>query len=167
MKKFILASAVLFAATAAPAFAQDQGGAEVYVGATLGYHDVVADDGMIYGGVAGVDVPLSGNIVTGLEANYNLGTGAIDSEYGVAAKLGYNFSDRGQIFVRAGYQVVDFDVSKLTGLPAPAGTDDTDGDYLVGIGAQYRVAPSATLRVNLDTIAFDSTRVTAGVLVGF
>jgi opacity protein-like surface antigen len=167
MKKFVLAAVVALAATAAPAYAQD-GGAEVYVGATLGYHDVdVVDDGMIYGGVVGVDVPLAGRVVTGLEANYNLGTGVIDSEYGVAAKLGYNFSDRGQIFVRGGYQEINFDASKVAGGPVPAGTDDTDGGWLLGVGAQYRVAGSATLRLNVDTIEFDSTRVTAGVLVGF
>jgi outer membrane immunogenic protein len=163
MKKFVLASVAVLAISSSPAFAGE--GAEVYVGPTLGYHDVdVLDDGMIYGGVVGVDVPLAGNIVTGLEANVNRGSGVIDTEYGVAAKLGYNFSDKGQIFVRGGYQQVDFDRSKLGLLSTD---QDDDGDYLVGIGAQYRVAPSATVRVALDTIAFDSTRVTAGVLVGF
>ncbi len=163
MKKFILASVATLAVASSPAFAGE--GAEVYVGPTLGYHDIdVLDDGMIYGGVVGVDVPLAGKVVTGLEANFNGGTGIIGSEYGVAAKLGYNFNDRGQVFIRGGYQMVDFDRSKI-GLAA--GDDDTAGDYLLGIGAQYRAAKSATVRVALDTIAFDSTRVTAGVLVGF
>lgn len=181
MSKFSPLSAKLLAAmalavpalVAAPAMAQDAGKPDFYVGGQVGYHDlgnnpIGADDGAVYGLYAGVDVPVGPVLVVGLEGNFNLGSNAIDSEYGVAAKLGANVTDKAQLFVRGGYQEVNVDIAKVTGGAAvPAGFDDTDGDYLVGVGAQYKFAPNASIRATLDTIAFDTTRAMAGVALHF
>ncbi|APG63364.1 hypothetical protein LPB140_11845 [Sphingorhabdus lutea] len=172
MKKItVLAALAAVSTLSAPAFAQEEQKVETYVGATAGYHDIGAgvarDDGAIFGGYAGVDVPLGGQFVIGLEGNFNLGTGAIDSEYGIATKLGVNVGEGHQLFVRGGYQEVDFDLSHIAGAPVPAGLDDTDGDYLVGIGGQFKLNENVRLRAVVDTIAFDSTRATVGVQFNF
>jgi len=50
----------------------------------------------------------------------------------------------------------------------PAGVDTSDGDYLVGAGVEYALGDSPVrFRAGLDTIAFDSTRATVGLLYAF
>lgn len=171
MKTLWFGSAILAATViAAPAYAQSQ--ADFYIGAEVGYHDLGSnpfgdDSGVIYGTYVGVDLPIGEQMVIGIEGNYNLGTDAIDSEYGVAAKLGLRVGNGGQIFVRGGYQEVNFDLQNLVGVPVPGNVDDTAGDYLVGVGGQVMLSPNVSLRAVLDTIAFDSVRATAGVALHF
>ena len=52
-------------------------------------------------------------------------------------------------------------------MPVPAGFDDTDGDYLVGDGGQYKIGPNTALRVTVDTLGFDTTRVAGGLSFNF
>ncbi|MBD2841935.1 outer membrane protein [Erythrobacter rubeus] len=172
--KFSALSAIACGAVAIPAAAQAQtdGAAEPYVGASIGYHDIGTDlpddDGGIYGVVAGVDVPVGETIFVGAEGNFHFGDGFIDNEYGVAARLGVRVGERGKVYVRGGYQEVDFDFSRFAPVALPAGFDTTDGDYLVGAGADFGIGDGPLkLRVGIDTIAFDSTRVTGGVLFAF
>ena len=178
MNKNILAAPAIFgaaiAAMALPAAAHAQSEdpkVETYVGATAGIHDLGIglpdDDGGIYGVVAGVDVPVGKTFFVGAEGNYNIGDGAIDSEYGVAARAGVRVGDTGKVYVRGGFQEVDFNLRGL--IPGvPAGTDDTDGDYLVGAGVEFGLGDSPiAFRAGIDTIAFDSTRATVGVLYKF
>jgi outer membrane immunogenic protein len=172
MKKLITLSLIAAGMAATPAFAQDsEQKLETYVGVTGGHHDaglnIPRDNGGIFGVVAGVDVPLGGKAVIGLEGNYNIGTGAIDHEYGVATKLGFNVSDKAQLFVRGGYQEVNFDLGYVAGAPVGPGFDDTDGDYLVGVGGRFKLNDNFGLRLNADTVAFDTTRLTAGVQFSF
>ena len=76
--------------------------------------------------------------------------------------------ERSKVFVRGGYQEVEFDVRNLLGVNPPAGFDNTDGDYLVGAGVEFGLGDSPiSFRAGIDTIAFDSTRATAGVLYSF
>lgn len=174
MKKLLLPALALSAAIfAAPAFAQDAPGQpDIYGGLAVGTHDLgtpgAADDnGIIYGTYLGVDVPVSGSVFVGAEANYNFGNSAIDREYGVAARIGTEISPGTKLFVRGGYQEVDFDLRRFTGLPPVAGAGDTDGDYLVGAGADIAVSNGLGLRLAVDTIAFDTIRATAGVTFHF
>ena len=166
------ATAIAFAATPAMAQDADTAAADVYAGLSVGYHDIGAgipnDDGGIYGVVAGVDVPVSETFFIGGEANYHLGDGVIDSEYGIAARVGIKTGGT-KLYVKGGYQEVDFDLATiLGGAPVPPGIDDTEGDYIVGVGADIGLAgDNVKLRVAADTIAFDSTRLTAGVLFNF
>lgn len=173
MTKLWFGTAISAAALAAtPAMAQE-GQAEFYVGGQAGYHDIGDnalggdDGGAIVGTYAGVDVPVGESLVLGLEGNWNRGTNAIDYEYGVAGKLGVRAGARTQLFVRGGYQEVDFDLGNIVNGPVPAGLDDTDGDYLVGAGAQYKLNENLSLRGVVDTIAFDTVRATAGLAYHF
>ncbi len=174
MNKIAFTSLAAIGAMALPAAAQAQSvqGPEVYVGATVGIHDLGIglpnDDGGIYGVVAGVDVPVGDRFFLGAEGNFNLGDGAIDQEYGVAARAGVRVGERGKVYVRGGYQEVKFDIRNLLGVNPPAGFDRTDGDYLVGAGVEFGLGDSPVrFRAGIDTIAFDSTRATVGVLFGF
>lgn len=175
MKTFALTTLAAVGAIALPAAAQAQStttqGPELYVGASAGIHDLGIglpnDDGGIYGVVAGVDLPVGEKLFVGLEGNYHIGDGAIDNEYGIAARAGVRVGDRSKVFVRGGYQEVDFDVSRFITTPV-VGFDDTDGDYLVGAGVEFGLGDSPiSFRAGIDTIAFDSTRATAGVLYSF
>ncbi|MEQ1510267.1 MAG: outer membrane beta-barrel protein, partial [Sphingopyxis sp.] len=154
MKKLILAPIALSAALiASPAFAQNEAAQpDIYAGIQGGYHDIgtpgAADDnGVIYGAYMGVDVPVSGSVFVGAEGNFSLGTSAIDYEYGVAARIGTEISPGTKLFVRGGYQEVDFDLRRFTGLPPVANADDTDGGYLVGAGADIAVSDRVGLRL--------------------
>lgn len=185
MKKIFLAAAAPLAVIAIPIVAQAQSEPEVFAGVSGGYHDlgvadevqaqfpgVGIDDGSpILGVFAGVDVPISENLFAGAEANYHLGTEAIDSEYGASLRLGISDAGGAKYYLRGGYQEVNFDFAKIIDLDVPAGTydglDDTDGDYLVGGGVEFPLGSAAMLRVNVDTIAFDSVRGTAGVGIRF
>ena len=72
-----------------------------------------------------------------------------------------------EVYVRGGFQEVDFNLRRFVPF-APANADDTDGDYLVGAGVEFGLGESAVrFRAGIDTIAFDSTRATVGVLFGF
>lgn len=176
MKTFTLTTLAALGVIAVPAAAQAQStttqGPELYVGASAGIHDLGIglpdDNGGIYGVVAGVDFPVGDTFFVGVEGNYHFGDGAIDSEYGVAARAGVRVGERGKVFVRGGYQEVEFDIRNLVGVNPPAGIDNTDGDYLVGAGVEFALGDSPiSFRAGIDTIAFDSTRATVGVLFAF
>jgi opacity protein-like surface antigen len=174
MKKLSLLAAAGVAALTMASGAQAQTAAQPYIGLSAGYHDTGvsgahADDGAIIGVVGGVDFPVAETLTFGVEGNYHIGTNAIDSEYGIAARLGFPVGANSQLFVKGGYQEVNFDLNKLTGLSTlPSGLDDTDGDYLVGVGGEFGLGSSpARLRVGVDTIAFDTVRATAGVVWKF
>ncbi|MFZ9396034.1 MAG: outer membrane beta-barrel protein [Erythrobacter sp.] len=176
MKQATMAATAAIVASlgfATPAMAQDEAAkAEVFVGASAGYHDIGAgfegDDGGIYGAVAGVDFPVGESLFLGAEGNYHLGDGVIDNEYGVAARAGVRLGGNSKLYVKGGYQEVDFDLVSILGGNPPPGADDTDGDYIVGVGADIGLGASPVkLRLNADTIGFDSTRLTAGVLFAF
>jgi outer membrane immunogenic protein len=167
----VSAAAALGLATGAQAQDAAPTTAQPYIGLSGGYHNlgisgVSDDDAGIYGVVGGVDFPIGETLILGVEGNYHLGTNAIDSEYGVAAKLGFPVGNGSQLFVKGGYQEVNFDLGNF-GAPG-ALLDDTDGDYLVGVGGEFGVNDSpARIRVGVDTIAFDTVRATAGVIFKF
>lgn len=166
-------AAMALALVPGAAMAQSSDGAvEPYVGVSAGYHDlglgIPGDNGGIYGGVAGADFPVNGPIFIGVEGNYHFGDGAIDNEYGIAGRIGYKIGDNSKVYVRGGYQEVEFDLVHILGGDPPPGADDSDGDYLVGIGTDIGFGTSPLrFRLAADTISFDSTRLTAGVLYSF
>ena len=199
MRTRILAALAVGAATVpATAAAQDVPQAEVYVGLSAGYHDLGVNDddfddirddidfdldadsgGFIYGGFAGVDFPVSETFFVGAEGNYHGGTGLIDSEYGVSAHIGTRLEGGAKLFVRGGYQEVDFDVGGfgfdelidddvLDDILDDFDVDTTEGDYLVGAGVDFPLGEGGSgLRITLDTLGFDTVRATAGVSFGF
>lgn len=179
--RYLSAAAVAAAAlvTATPALAQDGGAprATVYGGVSAGYEDLEVDvpgdsGGPIFGGIVGVDFPTSGNVVLGVEGNFHLGTNAIDSDYGVAGRVGYRFPSGGVAYVRGGYQWVNVDVGKLAGVgdidDDSIGVSDTVDDYLVGVGGEFPLSNSRLrLRVGIDTISFDTVRPTVALVASF
>lgn len=167
---------------AAPAAAQDAPqSTQAYVGVSGGYHDLGnnpfgSNGGAIGGAVAGVDIGLSPDPVgpvIGVEGNFHLGTGAIDSEYGAAARIGYKFPSGGLAYVRAGYQWINFDIGNVVDIDGidddATGIDDTDGDYLVGVGGEFPLGSTGRtrLRVGVDTVAFDTWRPNAAFILNF
>ncbi len=185
MKKLAFIAAAAAVAFASPAMAQTAPVGTGYVAASVGYHDLgVSDDlnalgvdgednGFLYGAIAGYDFPVGdGGVTLGLEGNFHFGTNAIDTDYGVATKLGYR-TGNGMVFVKGGYQWVNLDVDQLTGGALTeaqfraAGGDDTVDDYLVGIGGQFGVGQGTMLQVGVDTVSFDTVRGTVGVGIKF
>jgi outer membrane immunogenic protein len=169
-KSLLLLAAALSVGMASAANAQAN--AEPYVGLSGGYHHLGInglgdDDATLYGVVAGVDVPVGSKLKLGIEGNYHRGDNAIDSEYGIAARLAFPVGSTSQLFAKAGYQEVDFNLNNFV-TPAVIGLDDTDGDYLVGVGGEFGLGSGpARIRLGVDSIAFDSLRATAGVIFKF
>lgn len=182
MKKLALMTAAAAVAIAAPSVASAQEAtSEAYVGLSAGLHDLGADDvaedfgievddsAVIFGVVGGVDFPMGSTTFAGVEGNFHLGTGAVDSEYGASARFGFRSEGGAKYYVRGGYQWVDIDVEELLDMDLGGledSVDDTGGDYLVGIGADFPVGQGA-FRVNVDTISFDTLRGTAGFVFNF
>jgi len=182
MKNIAFFAAAAAVAFAAPAMAQDAPQLGAYIGANAGYHDLgieedlrgvgitnPKDGGFIYGVTAGVDVPFGDQGMTiGLEGNYNRGSDAIDSDYGIATKLGFRTGNT-KLFVKGGYQWINLDVDQLTGGQLTEaqfkalGQSDTVDDYLVGAGAEFNVGPRTVLTAGVDTVSFDTVRGTVGL----
>jgi len=189
MRKIAYAMLAATGAIALPAAAQAQstdGQPEVTVGASVGLHDLgvdlgdldaddgdfddfnIDDSGEIYGGFVAVDFPVGESLFVGGEGNLHLGSGPIDAEYGASARLGLRTDGGSKLYVRGGYQWVDLDAANVLGLDKDVFDEDdfdldtTDGDYLVGVGAEFPVG-TLLLRANVDTIAFDTLRGTVGL----
>lgn len=181
MRKIAFTTLAAIGAIALPAAAQAQDTAkpEVTIGAQVGLHDLAVNDddvdfqeldiddsGEIYGGFIAVDVPVGKSLFVGAEGNANFGSGPIDAEYGLSARLGLKTQGGSKIYARGGYQWVDLDAGELVGDPdfdeGDFDLDTTAGDYLVGVGVEVPIS-KVVLRANVDTIAFDTLRGTVGV----
>ena len=176
-----LALTAILALAASPAFADTTSG--LYAGGQIGYHDTgsilgQSIDGLTYGGYVGVNRELSGPFVVGAEGNYSFSSGDLDSEYGFNAHAGVKFGKSALAFVRAGYQWVDFDLVHIAedglGRPLTApelaiidGQDDTDGGFLTGAGLQFGIGERASIRTVVDTIEFETVKVSAGFALHF
>ena len=184
MKKIALIASAALLPFAIPgvAFAQEAApGAQAYIGAQAGLHNLGIDDddvdtgdfeiddsAVIYGLYGGVDFNLGAAAVIGVEGNINRGNGPIDTEYGVAGRIGIRSGGGTIVFARAGYQWVNIDGEGLLGIDEDIiddddlDIDDTIGDYLVGVGADI-AAGGVGIRVAVDTISFDTLRPTVGL----
>jgi opacity protein-like surface antigen len=186
MKKIALiaSAAILPFVVPSVAHAQEARTAHPYAGVQVGYHDLgvdtddlnvagfdIDDSALIYGVYGGVDFDIGTSAVIGVEGNFNLGKGPIDTEYGVAGRIGFRAGTGTVIFARAGYQWVNLDAEGLLGIDEDIfdddDIDDTIGDYLVGVGADIAVGQSAGIRIAVDTIAFDTLRPTIGAHIRF
>jgi opacity protein-like surface antigen len=184
MNKLAITTLVAAAAFALPtaAQAQDVVPGNAFVGVTAGVHDLgiedqvtaivpgadVDDSSPILGVFAGYDLPVGPSLFIGAEANYNFGTDALDSEYGASARVGFRLPGGTKVYARGGYQEINVDYNKIVNDNTIdfSGVDDTDGDYLVGLGVDVPVG-KAFVRGNIDTISFDTTRATVGVGLRF
>lgn len=184
MKKLALAALVSAAAFALPVAAQAQSvvPGNAYVGVQAGVHDLgiadevqalapgveISDSSPIFGVFAGYDFPVGPSMFIGAEANYNFGTDALDGDYGASARLGFSAPGGVKAYVRGGIQGVKVDYNKIIDDDTVdfSGVDDTESDYLVGVGVDVPVG-KMFLRGNLDTISFDTTRATVGLGLRF
>ncbi|ASJ91226.1 hypothetical protein [Porphyrobacter sp. CACIAM 03H1] len=186
MNKIAFGTLAALGAIALPtaAHAQSDTRPEITVGAQVGLHDLgidlgdldaddgdfnnldIDDSGEIYGGFIAADFPLGETLFAGVEGNANFGSGPIDAEYGLAARLGIRTEGGSKIYARGGYQWVDLDAGNVIGVPDfdedDFDLDTTAGDYLLGVGVEVPVS-RVVLRANVDTIAFDTLRGTVGV----
>ena len=173
MNKLIFASMAVAGLAVAPTVASAQDAAP-FVGLSVGHHDLGVDDdtfdiddsGIILGVVAGVDVPVGDTLFAGIEGNYHFGLDAIDNEFGISGRLGVQSANGAKYYVRGGYQEVDLDLEAVLDTELPEGLEDSEGDYLLGLGLELPVG-NAAFRANVDTIAFDSLRLTTGVVFSF
>ena len=180
MKKYLSAVAAIGVAAALPtaAHAQDVVPGEGFIGVSAGYHDLGVDtdefdafdididtSSPVIGVFAGYDLPVGVGTFVGVEGNYTYGFDAIDSEIGASIRAGIRAPGGAKFYARGGYQWIDLDLAEIVNIDDESlfdGIDDSDGDYLVGLGADFPLG-STLVRVNLDTIAFDTLRATAGV----
>jgi hypothetical protein len=161
-------SALLFiafvgGAISAPAVAQTANPLRPYVGVVGGseHYDGDGPRGDMVGLIGGVDYDLGETAVfVGAEANAMKGFGDIDKEYGIAGTIGTRAYVGGawKLFAKVGVQRVDFDrgggqTRLLTGLGA---------DY-----APFATRPGLAFRFAADTFEFETTRLTAGVVLRF
>jgi hypothetical protein len=189
MKKFALLAGAVVLPFAVPSVASAQeasSSAHPYVGVAIGHHDLgvsdedidtagfdLDDNALTYGVYGGVDFDIGKSAVIGVEGNFNLGNGPIDSEYGISGRLGFRAKGGTVIFARAGYQWINIDGAGLIGVDEDLIDDDdldvsdTIGDYTVGVGADIAVGEAMGLRVAVDTISFDTLRPSVGLHLKF
>lgn len=183
-KSYLLAAATAGAAFALPSAAQAQDlPGEGFIGVHAGYHDLgveteefevtgldIDTSSPIVGVFAGYDLPIGVGAFAGVEGNYTYGFDAIDSEVGASVRLGINAPGGAKFYARGGYQWVDLDLEEIVNVDLSdvdvSDIDDSDGDYLVGLGVDFGLG-GTLLRVNLDSIGFDTLRATAGVGLKF
>lgn len=163
IRSAFLPSAVALAAIATPAVAQTANPVRPYVGVVGGSekYDGNGPKGDLVGLVGGLDYDLGESAMfIGVEGNAMKGFGDIDKEYGVAGTFGTRAYVGGawKLFAKVGVQRVDFDrrggqTRLLTGLGA---------DY-----APFASRPGLAFRFAADTFEFDTTRLTAGMVIRF
>lgn len=181
----LFAAMIGMAIFAFPAAAQAQASlpGEGFIGVHGGYHDLGVDTedfeftgldidtaSPIVGVFAGYDLPIGIGTFAGIEGNYTYGFDAIDSEVGASVRVGMTAPGGAKFYARGGYQWVDLDLEEVVNVDLDdvdlSDIDDSEGDYLVGLGVDFGLGRSL-LRVNLDSIGFDTLRATAGVGVKF
>lgn len=187
MKKIAMLASAVVLPFAVPGVAHAaESSAHPYVGVQAGLHDLgvneseidtagfdLDDNALTYGLYGGVDFDLGKSAVIGVEGNFNLGNGPIDSEYGVAGRIGYRAKGGTVIFARAGYQWINIDGAGLIGVDDDLIDDDdldvsdTIGDFLVGVGADIAVGDTMAIRVAVDTVGFDTLRPSVGLGLRF
>jgi outer membrane immunogenic protein len=159
MKKYASLVAVIAAAAATPAFAQDAHGIEAYAGAIGGWDHVRVSvgvgskDGFVYGGVIGAQTHVGGAAVVGLEGEID-GATTKETEHDVlvagdtasikagrdffiGARAGFVVDENTLLYVKGGYTNARFSASYDDG----AGTHLSDGQnfdgYRLGAGVEY------------------------------
>ncbi|HEX8527659.1 outer membrane beta-barrel protein [Allosphingosinicella sp.] len=188
MKKIALmvsAAALTFAVPGVASAQEATSSAHPFVGVQVGLHDLkvdeddidtadfdIDDSAMTYGVYGGVDFDLGTSAVVGFEGNFSLGNGPIDSEYGVAARIGIRAGANSVLFARAGYQWINIDASGLIGVDEDLIDDDdldvsdTIDDYIVGVGADIGFG-GLGLRIAVDSVSMDTLRPSIGLHTRF
>lgn len=119
-------AALSLALVAYPALADTSNFTGPRVGATVGLDDVTNSpdtNDVVYGADVGVDVPLTGNFVVGVEA-FSTNPFETTRTVGAAARLGYAVTPNVMPYVRAGYSNYQDVLSReLDGLTVGGGVE--------------------------------------------
>jgi opacity protein-like surface antigen len=181
--KLLFAAALAATALAAPAMAQTAPdgspafGIKPYIGVLGGIHSYdrsalsSPQSGRFYGevieGVGGINIPL-GPVFVGAEGHVARGFRDIEWEYGAKGRAGFRAGDSGLIFASAGYKWIEprndrgFTSQKgwVYGIGAEVGPRD------IGLGGITSSA-GPRIRLQVETMNFDSIRPMAGVIFHF
>lgn len=158
IKKLIAATALTTAVLSCAASAQDTDPfTGPYIAAEIGYENGPGGfDQLILGGATGYSLPLSDTFYFAGEGEIHWSEDSdVNFTWGVTANLGYKLDKDLGVFARAGYREFNFDGF------------GNDGDYTLGVGIQYALSDTLSIRPILDTIAFDTIGVRAGLVYSF
>jgi len=156
--KFLAATALSATLFTGMAAAQDQDPfTGFYVAGEVGYDNGGAGfDQFIYGGALGYNIPLNEQWYVGAEGAFHGSSSSfVDFTYEFTGNVGYRLDEDLAVFARAGYREFEFD-----GL-------GSNGDYTLGLGLQYALSDSLSFRPIIDTVAFDTIGVRAGIAFSF
>jgi len=157
-KKILSATALTAALLASGANAQNSDPfTGFYVVGEIGYDNGEAGfDQFIYGGSAGFNLALNEAFFAGVEGEiHGSSSDFVDFTYGFTGNLGYRVDTDLAVFARAGYREFDFE------------NFGSDGDYTLGLGLQYALNDNISFRPIIDTVAFDTIGVRAGLAWSF
>ncbi len=203
MQKFILAPMLMTVGLASPVFAQDADELTVYGGPIIGYDHIRykgavvrgKEDGIAYGGLLGVQVPIAENVVSGLEGeitdtdiktttspvfltNDTLSATAKRDLY-VGGRMGYHVAPSTLIYIKGGYSNLRIKADYSDGITPVSAADNLDG-YRIGGGievrfgalrvlAEYRYSDYSSFKYQGISTGIDAKRQQAmlSVLMGF
>lgn len=175
MKKFIIASAALLAATGISTAASAEAFNGPFVGAQVGWnHDEVGTIGSSVGQVnsgnerdsftggafVGYDYKITPKVVIGAEAGFSVGADdaitrraagsalVLDPKYSidVSARVGYLVQDNTLLYVRGGYSNVRTDVRLTDAFGVRLGNDNRDA-WMVGGGVERAITSHVSARL--------------------
>lgn len=170
MKKFLVAALSAIAVSIGNAHADQLEGA--YVGAQAGYHDLYGAAanraaGVIFGGYGGYNISAGGDVIVGVEGNFNVGTIDITWEGGANAHIGLRVGSDSMLFLRAGLHWVRVDIDSPFRDVLGLNFVETVDSSIFGIGGQFGIGENLSARVVVDSVSFDSVRATAGIGLHF
>ena len=157
-KKLIAASVVSASLFAGAATAQDQDPfTGFYTVGEVGYENAANGfDQFIFGGAVGYNALVSDVVFVGGEgAFHGSSSGLVDFTWELTGNVGLRVDEDLALLARAGYREINTDGF------------GSDGDYTLGVGIQYALSDTLSLRPLLDTVAFDTIGVRLGVAYSF
>lgn len=128
-----------------------------YTVGEIGYENGAGGfDQFIFGGAIGYSVPINEQFYIAGEGEFHGSEASfIDFTWGFTGNVGFRLDEDLAVFGRAGYREFNFDGF------------GSDGDYTLGLGIQYALNDNLSFRPIIDTIAFDTVGVRAGIAYTF
>lgn len=158
MKRIAAALAVFTVLFSNPAQAQSSDPfTGFYTVGEIGYENGPAGfDQFIFGGAVGYSIPLNDQFYVAGEGEIHWSeSGLVDFTWGFTGNVGFRLDEDLAVFARAGYREFNFDGF------------GSDGDYTLGLGIQFALTENLSFRPLIDTVAFDTVGVRAGVAFTF
>ena len=157
-RKFMAAFALTGVLCSSAALAQDADPfTGLYTVGEIGYENGEGGfDQFILGGAAGYSISLNDQFYVAGEGEFHWSAdGLVDFTWGFTGNVGFRLDEDLAIFGRAGYREFNFDGF------------GSSGDYTLGLGVQFALSDNLSIRPLIDTVAFDTFGVRAGVAYSF